>query len=475
MERLEQEELRAEALKTTLVFRTEDPFWTDLTTVRYNVFDTAMIGQRIRINFVLNPDFDKVGPQWADTLEGGKVYLEGTQDSNIVTDFDPDIKNIPGSTVPITEDPENIWDGPQGYKIIQILLPAPGPMSEANGWTVEGLNFEWDTILSERSNNTDEYLVSLSTYAPDGVASLYQRISGLETGIQYSGGIAVIPVVGRVRLMFDFFNDNSVRIGTASTPWYDAQDSQVIEDLSKGFPLQLEHTFLVPMDNYVTFMRLQIAPSEGSVIPEAHVLVDKAILEKGNQIGYWFDGNSKDIPSGMKAGWLDPTNAPMSRSYAEPTKKESYVILESIERNWFPIPPLDFSSESRPQEMTLFNNGHGDAWPTWVIGGPCLEVRMSSLDLSQYLEIDFNRPELPSSIRAPDGLPKGSILSIDTWSKKMAIVDSTGQVYSAFYYRTPESRFWPFIPGENKFTLQITSGSKDTTCMFFYKRRWLNA
>lgn len=476
MQRLEQEELRAEALNTTLTFRTEDPFWSDLTVVRYNVFDNAIMGKRIRINLLMNPDFDKAGPQWAEVLEGGRMPTGGSMASNIVTDFDVDIKDIPRSTVPWTTDDNSVWPGPSKYKIIPVPEVVSKGRTTANSWTVEGDNFEWDTILTEKADTENEYITSITAKGRDGVAVLYQTVSGLDQGVQYTAGANVIPVVGRVRMGMDFYNSDYAKIGSVSTPWYDAGDAGVIEALNKGFPLNLQHTFVVPEDNALAIFKITCAPSEGNSVPYSFLLVDKVILEKGTELGYWFDGNSKNLPSGMVAGWIDPQGAPNSRSYAEPLKKESYTILEKVDRDWFPIPPIQFSTASRSQEMTLYNNGHGDAWPTWVIGGPIEEIRLVNLELNQFMHVNFNREGLPENMRLPDGIPAGSTLIIDTWKKDIVITYNNGtSSMKAFYYRTPDSRFWPFVPGENRFTIEIAGATKDTVCMFYYKRRWLSA
>lgn len=151
--------------------------------------------------------------------------------------------------------------------------------------------------------------------------------------------------------------------------------------------------------------------------------------------------------------WLGIEIAPAASSNPDPTTV----------KGWFPFLPIQLSSTQVLGRTSVTNMGQGDAYPMFVITGPCTSVHLTNLTSGLSIDID-------QALSTTDTMT----ISCTPGSKSVYMNGSTN-LLPKLDLTLETQDLWPLKQGVNDVDFELAGLSTATTLSFTYRERYLAA
>lgn len=133
--------------------------------------------------------------------------------------------------------------------------------------------------------------------------------------------------------------------------------------------------------------------------------------------------------------------------------------VDTVASTWFPFLPLNLGASDVFAEVTITNTGDVDAWPVVTVTGPGVDMAVTNQTTAQ-------------TWRFTGSVADGSTLVVDTRpGHKQVRLDGE----NAFGRLSDDSVLWPLVPGPNRVSIGLASGSEASLVAFVWRNRWLSA
>ncbi len=131
---------------------------------------------------------------------------------------------------------------------------------------------------------------------------------------------------------------------------------------------------------------------------------------------------------------------------------------------FFPVLPLEVSSEETLGATTVTNDGDVDTWPVWEVVGPGDNLRLINDTTGKVLEL---------TAAGGVALAAGETITIDTrpGAKTVRLGDGT----NLYPKLTTASSLWPLIRGTQAMTIELQNVATESRVNLTYRRRYLGA
>ena len=127
-------------------------------------------------------------------------------------------------------------------------------------------------------------------------------------------------------------------------------------------------------------------------------------------------------------------------------------------KNFFPIFPIQFSSDTTFVTSNLNNSGDVDSWAIFRITGAGTRFVITNLTTGKFIDID-------------NELESGETITIDCRPRTRSVKDGTGA--NVFHYMTPTSKIFPIVPGTNQLKFEIYGGDATSSIVVEYRNSYL--
>lgn len=126
--------------------------------------------------------------------------------------------------------------------------------------------------------------------------------------------------------------------------------------------------------------------------------------------------------------------------------------------NFFPILPVQFSSDTTFVTSNINNSGDLDSWAIFTITGSGTRFVITNLTTGKYIDINTT-------------LAGGETITIDCRPRTRSVKDGSGN--NVFHYMTPTSKIFPIVPGTNLLKFEIYGGDENSSIVLSYRNSYL--
>lgn len=149
----------------------------------------------------------------------------------------------------------------------------------------------------------------------------------------------------------------------------------------------------------------------------------------------------------------------------DPYWYDSSTIIQNFTLNdspgsFFPILPLQLASSTVFADTTISNTGDVEAWPEWIVEGPCDSIVLNNLTTGDVTSLAVS-------------LDIGETITIDTRPFQKTITKNDGT--NLFYTMSDDSSLWSFQTGDNSIQLELSNATADSQIQLSYRNRYLGA
>jgi phage-related protein len=135
------------------------------------------------------------------------------------------------------------------------------------------------------------------------------------------------------------------------------------------------------------------------------------------------------------------------------------ATIASTGFTWFPFFPLVLGASDVFAQLTINNAGDVDAWPVITVVGPGTDLHLTNLTTGKEMLLT-------------GALAAGSTAVIDTRPGHKTVTIDGVNVFSRL---TATSSLWPLVPGPNRVSIGLATGTAASSVRFAWRNRWLAA
>lgn len=127
-------------------------------------------------------------------------------------------------------------------------------------------------------------------------------------------------------------------------------------------------------------------------------------------------------------------------------------------KDFFPVFPLQFSSDTTFVTTNLNNSGDLESWAIFRITGAGTRFVITNLATGKYIDVDTE-------------IESGETITIDCRPRTRSVKDGSGN--NVFHYMTPTSKIFSIIPGTNQLKFEIYGGDSNSSIVVEYRNSYL--
>lgn len=215
-------------------------------------------------------------------------------------------------------------------------------------------------------------------------------------------------------------------------------------EASEGVPVRV--SALITTQRQTEFNVSFHAGDRSAPVPKgAHVTISDVLIEAGDALGEFFDGDTRNTDTAEYRWEGTPGRSP---SIAD-ARGAAHAV---------PFFPVLLSDSTVQGAYVLSIQGDAEAWPVWEVTGPGEDLLIQNDDTGEKI---FIRGQF------------GETVTITTRPQEQDVVSASAMDGSLWERVSDDSVFFPLQPGINRIRMSMVNGKPESTVTLRYVEQWM--